>query len=598
VSIEKRAPGIRTRVLLLTSLVLIIAGTTASSLYIIGSQLRRQVHANLEADLGHSVETFQDLEAGRLAALERENALMAALPSLKALMTTNDPRTIADDAADFWKISGNDLFALADSDRRVQAAYAQGAGNTDALKRDLQTAIVDPSKHYLLSDGRLFEYSVRPLYFGSPAAGTLLGYVISGFAIDRGFLREVGRGAGADAAFFERDAVIVSTLSNEKSAALRGMASSLQRDGSSGIAMIGQERYLAASKNLNAGAGTPLQLVVMKSFDAADRAERDINRLIFWVSLLAMAAGSLLMLFLARMVTRPLELLAAGVRAFGEGDRQHSLPADGPQEVRYLSRVFAQMRSEIEKTNRALLESERLATIGRMASSVSHDLRHYLAAVYANAEFLASPKLPSSERAEIFEEIRLAVNGTADMLDSLLTFSRTGAALQRVPTDMSSLVDRAMALVKTHPDAERVTLLLEKFDTDTTAAVDTKQVERAVYNLLLNACQSARESSGLREVRVSLSAEDKAVSVTIVDSGPGVAEGIRESLFDPFVSQGRQKGTGLGLTLAWSVAREHDGGVKLVSSRAGETIFRLTVARHLPESASNANRPRSGVLTP
>ncbi|MGD0857710.1 MAG: ATP-binding protein [Terracidiphilus sp.] len=597
-SIEKRAPGIRTRVLLLTSLVLIIAGTTASSLYIIGSQLRRQVHANLEADLGHSVETFQDLEAGRLAALERENALMAALPSLKALMTTNDPRTIADDAADFWKISGNDLFALADSDRRVQAAYAQGAGNTDALKRDLQTAIVDPSKHYLLSDGRLFEYSVRPLYFGSPAAGTLLGYVISGFAIDRGFLREVGRGAGADAAFFERDAVIVSTLSNEKSAALRGMASSLQRDGSSGIAMIGQERYLAASKNLNAGAGTPLQLVVMKSFDAADRAERDINRLIFWVSLLAMAAGSLLMLFLARMVTRPLELLAAGVRAFGEGDRQHSLPADGPQEVRYLSRVFAQMRSEIEKTNRALLESERLATIGRMASSVSHDLRHYLAAVYANAEFLASPKLPSSERAEIFEEIRLAVNGTADMLDSLLTFSRTGAALQRVPTDMSSLVDRAMALVKTHPDAERVTLLLEKFDTDTTAAVDTKQVERAVYNLLLNACQSARESSGLREVRVSLSAEDKAVSVTIVDSGPGVAEGIRESLFDPFVSQGRQKGTGLGLTLAWSVAREHDGGVKLVSSRAGETIFRLTVARHLPESASNANRPRSGVLTP
>jgi signal transduction histidine kinase len=579
-------------------MVLIIAGTTASSLYIIGSQLRRQVHANLEADLGHSVETFQDLEAGRLAALERENALMAALPSLKALMTTNDPRTIADDAADFWKISGNDLFALADSDRRVQAAYAQGAGNTDALKRDLQAAIADPSKHYLLSDGRLFEYSVRPLYFGSPAAGTLLGYVISGFAIDRGFLREVGRGAGADAAFFERDAVIVSTLPNEKQAALRGMASSLQRDGSSGIAMIGQERYLAASKNLNAGAGTPLQLVVMKSFDAADRAERDINRLIFWVGLLAMAAGSLLMLFLARMVTRPLELLAAGVRAFGEGDRQHSLPADGPQEVRYLSCVFAQMRSEIEKTNRALLESERLATIGRMASSVSHDLRHYLAAVYANAEFLASPKLPSSERAEIFEEIRLAVNGTADMLDSLLIFSRTGAALQRVPTDMSSLVDRAMALVKTHPDAERVTLLLEKFDADTTAAVDTKQVERAVYNLLLNACQSARESSGLREVRVSLSAEDKAISVTIVDSGPGVAEGIRESLFDPFVSQGRQKGTGLGLTLAWSVAREHDGGVKLVSSRAGETIFRLTVARHLAESARNANPPRSGVLTP
>src|ERR1700728_1012826 len=82
---ERNSPGIRTRGLLLTSLVLIIAGTTASSLYIIRSQLRRQVQANLDTDLEHSVETFQDLEAGHLAALERENALMAALPSLKAL---------------------------------------------------------------------------------------------------------------------------------------------------------------------------------------------------------------------------------------------------------------------------------------------------------------------------------------------------------------------------------------------------------------------------------------------------------------------------------------------------------------------------------
>ena len=76
------------------------------------------------------------------------------------------------------------------------------------------------------------------------------------------------------------------------------------------------------------------------------------------------------------------------------------------------------------------------------------------------------------------------------------------------------------------------------------------------------------------------------MSVTIHDSGLGVAEGIRESLFDPFVSQGRQKGTGLGLTLAWCVAREHDGEVKLVSSRPGDTVFRLTVSRHMNVNSS------------
>jgi signal transduction histidine kinase len=326
----------------------------------------------------------------------------------------------------------------------------------------------------------------------------------------------------------------------------------------------------------------------MKSFDAADRAEREINQLVFLASVLAMAAGSLLMLVLARMVTRPLELLSAGVRAFGGGDPKYSLPSGGTLEVRYLSRVFGEMRDEIQKTNRALLEVERLATIGRMASSVSHDLRHYLAAVYANAEFLASPALPASERQELFEEIRLAVNDTTDMLDSLLVFGRTSAGLQRVPVTMNSLAERAVTLVRTHPDAENVTVRLERAQSETTAELDTKQIERALYNLLLNACQSARQSLDRREVNVLVSAEETTVSVTIQDTGMGVADAIRESLFDPFVSQGKQKGTGLGLTLAWCVARDHDGEVKLVRSRPGETVFRLTVSRRLSVSSSDS----------
>lgn len=337
----------------------------------------------------------------------------------------------------------------------------------------------------------------------------------------------------------------------------------------------------------------------MKSFDEADRTEREINRLVFLASVLAIVAGSILMLLLARMVTRPLEELAAGVRAFGAGDPKHVLPSEGTQEVRYLSRVFAQMRDEILKKSRALLESERLATIGRMASSVSHDLRHYLAAVYANAEFLASPALPASERAELFDEIRVAVNGTTDMLDSLLIFSRTGAALQRMQTSVSALVSRAVTLIRTHPDAESVTVRMQCEERDITAALDTKQMERAVYNLLLNGCQAAKQNPDRREVSVAIKGDDTTVSVTVTDSGPGVPEEVRESLFDPFVTSGKQKGTGLGLTLASSVAREHEGNVLLVRSQPGETVFRLTVARAV-SSAQNSNTDnitRSAQLT-
>jgi signal transduction histidine kinase len=573
----------------LTSLVLIIATTTGSSLFIIRNRLRQRARDILASELQNSVATFQDLESRRLDTLERENALLASLPSLKALMTTSDPRTIADGAVDFWKTSGNDLFALADVDGNVVAANAQDVDGS-ALKRDLQNKISDPAKHYLLSGGHLYEYSVRPLYFGSETTGTLLGHVISGYSVDRHFLLEIGRGAGAEAAFVSRDEITVTTLPMDKRDALRHTIPSFDRDDEI-IMRAGRERFLTISRNLTGVAGFPLRLVIMKSFDATDRAEREINQLIFLVSLLAMVAGAFLMILLARMVTRPLELLATGAQAFGEGDPRHSLPQGGPQEVRYLSRVFSEMRDEIQKTNRALLESERLATIGRMASSVSHDLRHYLAAVYANAEFLASPSMPASERAELFEEIRLAVNGTTDMLDTLLIFGRTGAGLQRMPTPVDSLVDRTVALVRQHPDAEGVLFKVEKSTDESTADLDAKQVERAIYNLLLNACQSTRQNVGCREVIASVSSDETSVSVTITDSGPGVPEGIRESLFDPFVSQGKQKGTGLGLTLAWSVAREHGGDVKLVSSHPGKTVFRLTVSRQMAQGPTDTRRP-------
>jgi len=295
----------------------------------------------------------------------------------------------------------------------------------------------------------------------------------------------------------------------------------------------------------------------------------------------------------SRLVTRPLEELSTSVKAFGLGDVAHRVPRHGTQEVRELSTAFVAMRSEIQKANQAVIESERLATIGRMASSVSHDLRHYLAAIYANAEFLVSDGFQAKERAEIFSDIRNAVIGTTDMLESLLIFSRTGANIRRQPELISTLLERALALVRTHPDAEGIT-----FEThfgnaaDTAALVDGKQIERAISNLLLNACQSARSMRPAAYVAVVLETRNDLMVINVIDNGPGVPESIRQSLFEPFVSEGKQKGTGLGLTLASCIALEHGGEVALISSRPGETIFQMTLARNLPpEPQVNAAQP-------
>jgi signal transduction histidine kinase len=575
--------GVRTRALLIAAMAVVIATAMLASLLLIRHQLLEEVTQGLSANLVRSVSTFQDLQAQRLSALDHENALLADEPLLKALMTTNDQPTIENQAVKWRNVSGDDLFALADVEGRVVAAFTNSSVPDGKVATDLQVVLNSPNALYLVSGDRLFACSVRPLYFGSEASGALLGYVISGFAIDQGLLEEISHATMVDATFISHGRVLASTLPASVQGSLIRQFAAVPESGSRTLD-VGGEKYLAVATDLTSRASAPLHLVVLRSLSAANRSIRQIDRMVVIAGLLAMVLGTLLMLALSHAVTRPLEELAAGVRAFGSGDSAHLLPYRGTREVRDLSASFSKMRHEIQQTNRALLESERLATIGRMASSVSHDLRHYLAAVYANAEFLASARLTEAERSEILSDIRTAVYGTTELLESMLIFSRTGSAIRRSPELVATLLERAVALVNKHPDAGNVSLTADYGEAARTVAiVDAKQIERALYNLLLNACQSRCATGDRVHVAVRLDVHGDQINFEVTDDGAGVPDDIRTSLFQPFVSQGKQKGTGLGLTLAHCIAAEHGGYLVLVSSRPGETIFRMTIARGVME---------------
>lgn len=592
--------GLRTYVLLVVTMALVIALVTGASLLLIRHQLREQVTDDFSQDLNHSVVAFQNLQAERLASLERENALLAKLPTLKALMTSGDDLTIQDGAAEFWQLSGTDLFMLSDPSGRVVATYAKKTPADDTLRKGMKALLASSTKRYLIDGGSLYACAIRPLYFGSDQNGTLLGYVLSGVSIER-TVRQISQPTGVEATFLSSGQIVASTLAPDVQASLAkqsGTLSSTSREPA--VVKLGDAQFLSAIEDLSATATSPLQLVVLKSFESAERSISRIDRMVLFVGLLALLSGTALMIVVSRVVTLPLEELSRSVRAFGLGDVKHRVPRYGTREVRQLSTSFTSMRAEIQKANQAVLESERLATIGRMASSVSHDLRHYLAAIFANSEFLASDRISVKERAEIFGDIRTAVNGTTDMIESLLIFSRTGASIRRQPELMATLLERATALVRAHPDADGVMLTTEYGDpTETAVVVDGKQIERAISNLLLNACQSVRPMGASARVEVALKTQGRQIIVNVIDNGPGVPEKIRKSLFDPFVSEGKQKGTGLGLTLAHCIAAEHGGEVILLSSRPGETIFQMKVARELPmqdQSKMSENDRHDGVI--
>jgi len=573
--------GVRTRVLLILAMAVITLGSTLVSLLVIRRPMRNLIVQNLTSDLLHSLATFESMQAQRITALDRENALLADLPSLKALMTTSDERTIADGGVEFWKVSGNDLFALADRDGNVKAAYVEGVPADSAFRADLRQFLSARNASYLVSARGLYGCSVHPLYFGARSDGTLLGYVMSGFAVDRSAVEALSRATQVEAVFLSGDRILANSLAPaDKAGKMQASASIPAGDAGTFPMAFGGERYLAVSHDLSTKATAPLKLVEFESLEPEERAVRKIDSLVLLAGLLALLLGAVLMAVLSRSVTLPLEQLAYGVRAFANGDSAHILPYRGTREVRELSAAFARMRREIIRVNQALLESERLATIGRMASSVSHDLRHYLAAIYANSEFLASDRLPAADRQEVLAEIRSAVNGTTEMLESLLMFSRTGTALHRTKQSVAVLAERALHLVRNHPDAARVKLTLEPGDPLAIEVyVDVNQVERAIYNLLLNGCQAPRRQGVDARVSVSILVREEEVFIDVSDNGEGVPSCIRSTLFDPFVSEGKHKGSGLGLTLTQSIATENGGSVTLVRSLPGETVFRFCIDR-------------------
>jgi signal transduction histidine kinase len=570
----------RMRTILLLSLLSLSCGLTAMSLIVIRNSLQKQIRSNLAADLLHSTVTFQNLQYQRQQLLDREVALLADLPSLKALMTTHDLNTIQDGGAEFWKVSGSDLFALVTTSGTVAAVY-DTAGLPDRQDLELQLKRLLDSRSdqpYLLSNHRLYQVSFRPLVFGSEVTGAPLGFVIAGYSIDDRISRQVREAASADVIFLAAERVVSSTLDAQHNLDLQRQNGAIAPQAVEQDLWLGNEHYLAASVPIPTFSEVPVHLLVLKSYDQASIFAMRLNRLLLVLGLLVVVVATLLALYISSSITRPLDDLLAGARALGSGDFEYRLTGGGTRELKELSRAFDAMRNQLRRSQQELVESARLAVIGRMASSISHDLRHYLSAIYANAEFLSNPATPSLERDELMLDVQLAVQGMTDVLESLLVFSRTGKSLHPTYESFNALVERAVGLIRTHPEAHGVAIQVEHLP-HAEAWMDARMIERAVFNLLINAAQAARTGSQPAVVNVSLTENAQLMELRITDSGPGVPTAIRETLFEPFVSDGKRRGIGLGLTIANRIAQEHGGRVYLDDLRVGHTTFILSLPR-------------------
>jgi signal transduction histidine kinase len=579
--------GIRLRTKFLLSMVAVSAALTFTTLLVVRHTVQQQVRLGIQRDLQNSVSAFHNLQKQREVTLERSAALLADLPNVRALMTTHDAATIQDASRDLWQLAGSDLLLLADSSGKVMALQSTPQEITVRHGQDFFTHVVlrEQTRHWWYVEGHLYEVFLQDIYFGPASGRQVLGYLLLGYEIDDRVARDLSRVAASEVAFRYGDSIVRSTLKPAQESELLRVAPRTAAGGppQGDQIRLGEERFLATAVDLPTPGTSALNLWVLKSFDQATAFLSSLNELLLALGLTAVLAGSLLVFLISHTFTRPLENLVAGVRALEQGDYAYPLHARGGDEVAEVTGTFDRMRKNLQKTHRELLDAERLATIGRMASSISHDLRHSLAAVMANAEFLCESNLTPGQREDLYAEIRIAVNQMTELIESLLEFSRTRESLHPSYGDVRSAVERAVQGVKAHPEFQRIRIRISA-EGSTEGWFDFRKLERALLNLLLNACEAVPPESG--KIDIELRRKGESLEIRIEDNGPGIADAVRERLFEPFVSHGKENGTGMGLTVVQKILQDHGGDVAVEQTSVSGTIFRLNIP--LNPSAENA----------
>jgi signal transduction histidine kinase len=565
----------RLRTQLLIATLLIICGLTGALLLIIrhtvSVETDRQVRDGTEA----SVRAFESVQRQREQQLSRTAAMLADLPTLKAQMTTEHAPTIQDASTSWWKLSGSDLFILAMPDRRIVAFHVTKPGwPPETAERDLKRSVEQGEEaSWWYDNGRLYEVFLRTITAGAGPSSQELGFLAVGYQVDSTVAEHLAMEAGNQIALATGDRLIASTLPPKDEEAMQRWVSKENSEANPEAYEIAldTDRYAVSSVLLHGALPSPVRCYVMMPMGPVNSFMSRLNRTIFILGASAILFGALLFGFVSRTITKPLDNLVSGVRALATGNYTYSLTPEGTTEVAELSRAFAKMREELMDSQRQQIETERIAALGRAASSISHDLRHYLAAVVANAEFLYEAEELKLDKSEIYQEIKTASTQMTDLIDSLREVAHQGSAISPEPADLEQIIRRAIEAVQARTEFRNRSITLHAGG-ELEGMFDPRKLERVFFNLVLNACEATPD--GQSRVTVDVQTWKDSFEIRVGDQGSGVPENIRARVFDPFVSSGKPNGTGLGLAIVSKIVSDHGGAVAIErTSEAGTVMF-------------------------
>jgi two-component system NtrC family sensor kinase len=279
--------------------------------------------------------------------------------------------------------------------------------------------------------------------------------------------------------------------------------------------------------------------------------------------------------FLTTDLMRPIRRLVAASHELSKGNFSHRIESISKSELGELERTFNFMASSLkerddelkEQTQRQLIQSEKLASVGRLAAGVAHQINNPLTGVLTYSSLLLRNK---SEEDPDREDLQVIVDETMrcrEIVKGLLGFSKQTEP-QKKAVDINSIIRNALILTKNQALINDVKVITELNDQLPQIVVDGSQIQEVFLNILLNAIDAMSQGGELR-VTSNMTDGEQFVQIRFADTGCGIFPENLDKVFDPFFTTKGAKGTGLGLAVAYGVIEKHRGKIRM-ESEAGK----------------------------
>lgn len=237
------------------------------------------------------------------------------------------------------------------------------------------------------------------------------------------------------------------------------------------------------------------------------------------------------------------------------------------------ARLYAELREyvkQVEESQRALLQAEKMAAAGRLSASIAHEINNPLQSVQNCLHLAGREDLPEEQRSDYFELAKTELNRLMSTVQRMLDFYRPGAITPN-EVDLQGILQHVMNLMSKQFEKEKILVKVDVAENLPAVVAVGSQIQQVLINLLLNSLD-AMPAGG--EIQIRAHAVKGGVEILVQDNGPGIPDERLPHIFEPFFST-KDGGTGLGLTVSYNIVTAHGGTLELVSNNRPGACFRV-----------------------